>query len=69
MSPKEKAQELYDTFTVQDFNPIKGFFTNIDETKNLAKRSVEQIELQAKNWGVNSVRAYWVEVKKEIENL
>ena len=77
MTPKEKANKLFETFTVQEFNDSKGWFTNVEESKLLAKYVVEEI----KETGVlinrpcghlpieKKHKEYWELVAAEIEKL
>jgi hypothetical protein len=77
MTPKEKAEQLFETFTVQEFNESKGWFTNNEETKLLAKYAVEEVEgtgtLIDRTCGYLTIeknhKEYWQLVKAEIEKL
>ena len=79
MNPKEKARELYNkfndatlTYDCGDYS-AKGINNSIMamvmESKNCALICVDEIQRQSENWGVVSVRAYWQQVKTEINNL
>ena len=66
MNPKAKAQEMYDCFHVYQWDTRQGYITDDFETKKMVGRVIDEIELQAKNWGVVSVKAYWLNVRKEL---
>ena len=79
MTPREKARDLYDKFSIHDFNEIRGWFLNEKETKEAAILCVSEI-LNSFNAFMDSrkefrheleidVERYWQEVKKEIELL
>jgi hypothetical protein len=68
MTPKEKAKELINKFTL-------SFSPNIEEAKQCSLIAVDEILklLYPENWGLEMNIAidelyYWREVKKEIEN-
>lgn len=69
MSPELKAQELYDTFHQYRWDKIWGYIPDNTETKKVAGKVIDEIEKQADNWGVNSVRAYWVQVRQYLNKL
>ena len=39
------------------------------ETKKVVGKVIDEIGKQADNWGVNSVRGYWVEVRYALNAL
>lgn len=57
MNAKDKAIEMYDRFHVYEWDSHKGYITDDKETKKMVHRVIDEIELQAKNWGVVSVKA------------
>ena len=59
MTPKDKAQELVDKFTL-------SFSPNIEEAVQCALIATDEI-ISVAYW--TSVRQYWQEVKQEIEKL
>ena len=69
MHAKLKAQELYDTFQQYKWDEKNGYMPDNAETKKVAGKVIDEIEKQADIWGVNSVRAYWVQVRQYLNEL
>lgn len=69
MSPKLKAETLYDTFQQYKWDERDGYMPDDAETKKVVGKVIDEIEKQADNWGVNSVRGYWVEVRYALNAL
>jgi hypothetical protein len=69
MTTKEKAHELYETFHQYDWEEDKGWSSSDSQSKQMAAKVIDEIEKQADNWGVISVRDYWIEVRKELYNI
>ena len=69
MSPKLKAETLYDTFQQYRWDETDGYMPDDAETKKVVGKVIDEIEKQADNWGVNSVRGYWVEVRYALNAL
>lgn len=69
MSPEEKAKELFTTFHQYDWDEERGWMPNDTESKKMAGKVIDEIELQAENWGVTSVRAYWRSVRVALNAL
>jgi hypothetical protein len=72
MTPKEKAKELLNKFSVHTkaFNDNSGWIIDINSTKQCALIAVDEI---LHNDGFTQfdqyLTEYWQEVKQEIENL
>ena len=56
MSAELKAIELYDKFQQYGWDDTNGFIPDDKETKHHVNKVIDEIELQADNWGVVSVR-------------
>jgi len=69
MTAKEKALELYNNFHQYDWEEDEGWSSSDVQSKQMASKVIDEIEKQADNWGVVSVRAYWIEVRKELHNI
>ncbi len=69
MSPKLKAETLYETFQQYRWDEKDGYMPDDIETKKTVSNVIDEIEKQANNWGVNSVRGYWVEVRYYLKAL
>ena len=63
---KEKARDLLDTFEQYEWDCDEGYIPSSRETKETVNKVIDEIELQAKNWGVVSVRKYWADVRREV---
>ena len=66
MNTKEKAEDLLETFEQYEWDDDKGYMPSDKETKKAVNKVIDEIELQAENWGVVSVRKYWVDVRREV---
>jgi hypothetical protein len=64
-----KAQELFDKFQQYTWHEIDGYVSDDTLTKKEVQKVIDEIELQADNWGVTSVRAYWREVRRVLISL
>ncbi len=79
MTPKEKAKQLIEKFSVYDFNTSTGWSFNEQNSKQTAKNVVDEIlnsfdEFMdaRKNFRHEleiDAERYWLAVKKEIETL
>jgi hypothetical protein len=69
MSEKAKAIEMYDKFHVYEWDENEGYQTSDKETKKMVNNIIDEIELQARNWGVSSVKLYWQKVRAELNAL
>jgi hypothetical protein len=69
MPPKLKAETLFDTFHQYRWDEKHGYVPDDVETKKVVGKVIDEIEKQADNWGVNSVRGYWVEVRYALKAL
>ena len=69
MSEKAKAIEMYDKFHVYDWDEIEYYQTSDKETKKMVNNIIDEIELQARNWGISSVKLYWQKVRSELNAL
>ncbi len=69
MTARTKAYELYDNFHQYDWEEDKGWSSSDVQSKQMASKVIDEIEKQADNWGVISIRAYWIEVRKELHNI
>lgn len=68
MTPKEKAEELVDTFK----HPVRwkmGQQDIVDRAKQCALITVDEVLYYATRHGFISLVQYWNEVKQEIEKL
>ena len=63
MSPTLKAETLYNTFQQYRWDEKNGYMPDDVETKKVVEKVIDEIIKQADNWGVTSVRGYWVEVR------
>jgi hypothetical protein len=72
MTPKEKANQLFNAFGIYDWDERKGWEFNILNTKANVNKVIHHI-VSALDWHEfevpNKEYEYWKEVKKEIENL
>jgi len=66
MSAKEKAEDLLEKFEQYEWDDDKGYMPSDKETKKAVNKVIDEIELQAENWGVVSVRKYWVDVRRAV---
>lgn len=66
MTPKLKAEDLLETFEQYEWDDEKGYMPSDKETKKAVNKVIDEIELQADNWGVVSVRKYWLDVRREV---
>jgi len=66
MSTKEKAEDLLEKFEQYEWDDDKGYMPSDKETKKAVNKVIDEIELQAENWGVVSVRKYWVDVRRVV---
>lgn len=69
MKAKLKAEVLFDKFQQYKWDETKGYMPDDEETKKEVNKVIDEIELQAENWGVVSVRGYWVEVRRALNAL
>ena len=69
MSENLKAQEMYDCFHVYQWDEKEGYVTDDKETKKMVNRVIDEIEKQANNWGVISVKAYWQKVRSALNAI
>jgi hypothetical protein len=78
MTPKEKAQDLFDKFRVKVHDRDGTSAMNGFEAKQCALIAVDEVMefMEADDfdsdtcyWANHSQMKYWVEVKQEIENL
>ena len=69
ISVTDKAKELFYKYYYEA--PESGISDEIDviTAKKYATILVDEILIQADNWGVTSVTGFWNDVKKEIINL
>jgi hypothetical protein len=64
MTPKEKAQDLFDKFN----KPDTTYYPYVHNAQQCALIAVNEIlSLYKANWNIENT--YWQEVKQEIENL
>jgi len=73
MTPKEKAEELFDYYYELIFNQESEYWVG-DTRKMIVKLSIKNVDeiIKAMRKGVPEVEfgtGYWSEVKKEIEKL
>jgi ribonuclease HII len=66
MSTREKAKDLLEKFEQYEWDDDKGYMPSDIETKKAVNKVIDKIELQAENWGVVSVRKYWVDVRRAV---
>jgi len=66
MSTKEKAEDLLEKFEQYEWDDDKGYMPSDKETKKAVNKVIDEIVLQAENWGVVSVRKYWVDVRRAV---
>lgn len=69
MTPEEKAKELFTTFQQYDWDNEIGFIPSEEESKKMASKVIDEIERQAENWGVISVKSYWLSVRKALNSI
>jgi hypothetical protein len=81
MEAKDKAESILQKFTNlinYDFVTDREWHNPMDEERNervkkdakkCALALIDEIEHNAKLWGVVSVKGYWVKVRKELDNL
>jgi hypothetical protein len=69
MSPREKAAELYTKFQQYHWDETDGYMPDHDQTIKTVNLVIDEIETQAENWGVNSVKAYWIQVRNELKTI
>jgi hypothetical protein len=69
MSPREEAAELYTKFQQYYWDETEGFMPDHDQTIKTVNLVIDEIETQAENWGVNSVKAYWIQVRNELKTI
>lgn len=73
MTPKDKAKQLKENFSVQMFTEIKGWFEDEVESKRNAimvcDEILEVIDKTMQGWVDTDIISYWQEVKQEIQNL
>jgi len=68
LTPKEKAKELVETFSVNLFSESRGWYIDIDESKDMAKLAVNEILKVSLSYAGRDYD-YYQEVKQEIEKL
>lgn len=73
MTPKQKAQELIDTYydIETGISTDGGYSFEKTQQMDACKQALicaKHIQSQAIEWGVVSVKSFWIEVIKEIEN-
>lgn len=78
---KGKAEELVNRFSVDVFSENKGWYTSIEESKDMAKSVVDEIVMALKittgHCELRKIDAievkkdfqFWQEVKQEIESI
>jgi len=66
MSPKLKAEDLLEKFQQYEWDEDNGYMPSDKETNKVVNKVIDEIELQAENWGVVSVRKYWVDVRRAV---
>lgn len=69
MNAKLKAEVLFDKFQQYKWDETNGYMPDDEETIKEVNKVIDEIELQAENWGVVSVRGYWVEVRRALNAL
>jgi hypothetical protein len=72
MEAKEKALALFEKFGVYDFHPENvgnGWVKNIEESKKMALKVVDELIKQEQHHKHNLWVKYFEEVKAEIENI
>lgn len=69
MSAEQKALELFESFHQYDWDEEKGWMPNEEESKKMASKVIDEIEKQAEEWGVTSVRAYWKQVRVALNSI
>lgn len=73
MTPKQHAEKIINEY-LPIFDLVEGYSVSQmasyceNKAKECALICVNEIIKQSENWGVVSVRYYWKNVKKEIEN-
>ena len=67
MSPKEKAEDLITKFHQYDWDEVKGWTPNEQETKKMVGKVIDEIEACAEEWGVTSL--HWKAVRKEVNHF
>jgi len=67
MTPKEKAQYLFDNFYNHCFNPDS--YVNEDNAKQCALIAVDEIIKFGNQMGIREPMMYWHDVIKEINKL
>jgi hypothetical protein len=61
MTPEEKAKELFDKFHQYLWNDREGYMPDDIGTKNIVNKVINEIQLQADDWGISS--NYWIDVR------
>ena len=69
MQAEEKAKEVFTTFQQYYWADDLGWMPDEDESKKMAGRVIDEIERQAENWGITSVKAYWKEVRLSLNAI
>lgn len=70
MTPKEKAQELFDNFKNALFDEVDNYYSIRDLSKQCALVAIDEVTKYLQDILVpNPFTQYWNEVRKEIENL
>jgi hypothetical protein len=72
MTPKEKAKELVDKFIepTMEFDELDGYVEDKDNAKQCALIAVNLLMEEAyRQHDYEGFKAYWKEVKQEIEKL
>ena len=72
MEAKKQALELFEKFGVYDFHPKNvgnGWVKNIEESKKMALKVVDELIKQEQHHKHNLWVKYFEEVKAEIENI
>ncbi|AGO48539.1 hypothetical protein Phi18:3_gp027 [Cellulophaga phage phi18:3] len=67
-SAREKAKDLIQKFEQYEWDNDNGYMPSDNETRKSVNKVIDEIELQAENWGVVSVRKYWVDVRNEVNS-
>jgi hypothetical protein len=71
MTPKEKAEELFNKYcyAIRTEETDSGYFTNVIYAKQCALIAVDEILNEIDGFDLELTFNYYLEVKKEIENL
>lgn len=67
ITPEKRAKDLFDRFSVQDFNPNTGWHVLVVETVDQCLSIVDEF-IGIYNWASSEMN-YWRMVKSELLNL